>query len=171
MCKKRILYLLNNAQGRRATAQMRDFDRPLSLKGKRQVKKLKHYLSLHSIEPELIFCSKAKRARETFEGLSPFCHTGHIVFLDFLYLASEYTLLELLNLVDDTIDQIMIIGHSPALFEFIQLLVPTSVTIRYHLSESCPSASLICLSLPFQYGWQGFNLKQAHLEDIFIPET
>lgn len=170
MCQRRILYLLNSAQGCRGTAQMRDFDRALSLKGKQQLKKLKNYLPLHPIAPELIFCSKAKRARETYDELSSFFSKTHVVFLDFLYLASEYTLLELLNLVDDTIEKIMIIGHGPALLKFVQLLVPSSVVFQCHEKEECPPASLVCLSLPFQYGWRGFNLKQAYLEEFFIPE-
>lgn len=171
MVKKRILYLLHNAQGRRATAQMRDFDRPLTMKGRQQLKKLKHHLSRFPIEPDLVFCSKARRARETYDELMPFCHEAHAVFPDFLYLASEYTLLELLNLVDDTIEQIMIVGHGPALLKFIQLLVPNSVEIQCKMPTGCPPASLVRLSLPFHYGWQGFNLKQAQLEEIFIPDA
>ena len=79
--QEKELYLLRHAGGRRFQTSMMDFDRPLSERGKKRLIVLCDHLKKHPIAPEVIFCSKAKRARETFEGLSPFCHTGHIVFL------------------------------------------------------------------------------------------
>ncbi len=166
--QEKVLYLLRHAGGRRLQASLMDFDRPLSERGKKRLIVLCDHLKKHPIKPEVIFCSKAKRARQTCAYLKPFFPNARIVYHDYLYLASEYSLLELLNLVDDSICHILILGHETSLTNLVYLLLK---------KENCPPprsihltpCTLVQLHLGVDMGWVGFNYKQALLDEIFSP--
>lgn len=167
MPRERILHLLQHADTQKQKGSAHDFDFPLSLKGRQQVKKLQQHLQENPIPAEVVFCSKAKRAVETFQGISDSFSTAHLVFPTFLYMASEYTLLELLNMIDDHIESVLIVGHPPSLYRLLSLLILEEKEIKQKLPRGMQAANLVTITLPYAYGWQGFNLKQAHISNTF----
>lgn len=166
--QEKVLYLLRHAGGQRFQTSMMDFDRPLSERGKKRLIVLCDHLKKHPIAPEVIFCSKAKRARQTCAYLKPYFPNARIVYHDYLYLASEYSLLELLNLVDDSICHILILGHETSLTNLVYLLLKKENSLSPQSLHVTP-CTLIRLRLKDDTRWVGFNYKQAVLDEIFSP--
>jgi phosphohistidine phosphatase len=68
--------------------------------------------------PDLVLCSTARRATETWGGLSAGRVTMPPVrYEDGLYLASVPRLLQLLEALDDAVKSVWVIGHNPGLHE------------------------------------------------------
>ncbi len=166
--QEKVLYLLRHAGGRRVQTSLMDFDRPLSERGKKRLIVLSNHLEKYPIEPEVIFCSKAKRARQTCAYLKPCFPKARVVYHDYLYLASEYSLLELLNLIDDSICHILILGHETSLTNLVYLLLEKEQSPPVKSFRVTPG-TLIRLRLAVNRGWVGFNYKQAVMDDIFSP--
>jgi phosphohistidine phosphatase len=63
------LYLLRHAKSSWDEPRLVDHDRPLAPRGRRAAKAMGRYLRRHEIEPDVILCSSATRARQTLERL------------------------------------------------------------------------------------------------------
>ncbi len=166
--QEKVLYLLRHAGGRRTQSFLMDFERPLSEQGKKRLVILSNYLKEHPISPEIIFCSKAKRARQTCSVLKTYFPQTRIVYHDYLYSASEHLLLELLNLVDDSISHILILGHETSLTNLVYLLLKKENYPELKSLHVTP-CTLIRMRLSVHYGWGGLNYQKALLDDIFSP--
>jgi phosphohistidine phosphatase len=112
---KRIV-LLRHAKSsweQRATA---DFDRPLAPRGKKAAKRLGSYLRHIGLRPDLVLCSGATRARDTWKRIAKrLDDPPEAVFEDTLYMAGTEALLARLRKLDDAVQTVMLIGHNPDL--------------------------------------------------------
>jgi phosphohistidine phosphatase len=106
------LYLLRHAKSSWDDPGLADFDRPLAPRGRRNAAVLATCLRDEAIDPELVLCSPARRARETAEavGLEP-------QFEDGLYGASAAALAARVAAIPASIGSAMLIGHNPGLEE------------------------------------------------------
>jgi len=107
------LYLLRHAKSSWKDASLDDHDRPLAPRGKRASKAIGRYLRDHDIEPELVLCSSAKRARQTLERLGPAGVDARIE--PELYGAGALDLLSRLHQVPEGVASAMLIGHNPGM--------------------------------------------------------
>src|SRR5712671_4835834 len=63
----RRLMLLRHAKSDRSTPGMRDHDRPLNARGRETAPRIGAYMASHALIPDLVICSTATRARETWD--------------------------------------------------------------------------------------------------------
>jgi hypothetical protein len=82
------LYLLRHAKSSWKDTSLPDHDRPLAGRGRRAAKAIAGHLSEQGIEPELVLCSTARRARETLERIEAARATSAVRVEDDLYAAS-----------------------------------------------------------------------------------
>ena len=68
---RRRLYLLRHAKSSWKDEGLADHDRPLARRGRRAAKAIARHLREQGVEPELVLCSTARRARETLEAKFP----------------------------------------------------------------------------------------------------
>jgi phosphohistidine phosphatase len=106
------LFVLRHAKSSWDDPSMPDQDRPLAPRGRRTVAILREHLESSAIQPALVLCSNARRARETLEGVNP---TGDHLIEAELYDADAGELLDRLRRVADEVRSVMLIGHNPAL--------------------------------------------------------
>ena len=117
-----------------------DIDRPLTLEGISETKLIENYALSNDIKIEKVLCSPSKRTKET----SDLIFTGfrydinEVIYKDFLYSGSSKELLSFLELQDDSINSILVIGHNPMLSETISLLTKTTIDIY----EPCTLTSI-----------------------------
>src|SRR5262245_6241843 len=111
------LYLLRHAKSSWKDTSLPDHDRPLAGRGRRAAKAIAGHLREQGIEPELVLCSTARRARETLERIEPALGASALCLEDELYAAGAPALLERLRSVPDPVGSVMLIGHNPALEE------------------------------------------------------
>jgi len=115
---------LRHARAAWAEPGMRDFDRPLDMSGRVDADAMGAVLAVSGMVPDLVICSGAKRARDTWEAVAKHLHpTCQAIFTDELYVtdATGY-----LNLVRDHGDSkaLMLVGHNPMIEDVCFAIAP-----------------------------------------------
>lgn len=112
------LYIFRHAKSSWKTDGLDDFHRPINARGRKAAPAMGRYMQQHGIQPDLILCSAAVRARETLALiLTALDGEPTIEIEEGLYLASAGTLLERLRRLGDGPDSVMVIGHNPGLHD------------------------------------------------------
>jgi phosphohistidine phosphatase len=161
---KNRLYLLRHAKSSWDEPGLADHDRPLAKRGRRAAKALAGYLREQEIAPELVLCSTARRARETFERIETALGAPAVRHERELYGASPGGLLERLRSVPDGVASVMVIGHNPTLEELALDLARPSPA-RRELEAKFPTGALATLEFPGT--WRG--LDEAELVTFVRP--
>ena len=104
-----------------------DAERPLTPRGQADAAAAAAWLQLRGHVPELVVCSPARRARETWEALSL---TATVHYDRRLYSADTDDLLDIVREVDDGIGVLMLVGHNPGLSDLSALLDPAGRELR-----------------------------------------
>ncbi|MGN6469401.1 MAG: SixA phosphatase family protein [Rhizobiaceae bacterium] len=109
------LYLLRHAKAGWAEPGMRDFDRPLTDRGKQDAAAIGMAMRASGFIPDLVLCSTAKRARETWE-----CTARTIgpvpappVFVDGLYSCDAPGYLSIVRKTSGDPPSLLLVGHNP----------------------------------------------------------
>jgi phosphohistidine phosphatase len=161
------LYFLRHAKSSWKDTSLPDHDRPLAGRGRRAAEAIAGHLREQGIEPELVLCSTARRARETLERIEPARATSAVRVEDDLYAASAGALLERLRSVPDTVESVMLIGHNPGLQQLALDLARPSPTVR-ELATKYPTAALATLTFPAS-SWQELDRDTAELVALVRP--
>jgi phosphohistidine phosphatase len=163
---KRV-YLLRHAKSSWKGRGVPDHDRPLAPRGRRAAKAIAGHLLERGIEPELVLCSTARRARETLERIEPVLGTPVVRFEPELYGASAGTLLDRLRAVEDAVDSVLLIGHNPAVQQLALELAHPTHQLR-ELEAKFPTAGLATLVLPGA-SWRALAPDGADLTEFVRP--
>jgi phosphohistidine phosphatase len=161
------LYLLRHAKSSWKDSTLPDHDRPLAGRGRRAAKAIARHLRERGIEPDLVLCSTARRARETLERIEPALATSVVRVEDDLYATSAGALLERLRSVPDAVGSVMVIGHNPGLQELALDLARPSPTVR-ELATKFPTAALATLAFQAS-SWQELDHGTADLVELVRP--
>lgn len=160
----RRLYLLRHAKSSWKDTSLSDHDRPLAGRGRRATKAIALHLREQGIEPELVLCSTARRARETLEGIEPALGTAALCLEDDLYAAGASALLERLRSVPDAVGSVMLIGHDPGLHDLALTLAPTAT----ELAAKYPTGALATLQFSGA-SWRDLDRDAAELVALVRP--
>jgi phosphohistidine phosphatase len=163
----RTLYLLRHAKSSWSEPSLPDRERPLAPRGRRAAKRIAAHLARLEIEPALVLCSSATRARETLELVRPAFVEAPVQIEEELYAASADRLLERLRAVSDTVASVMLIGHNPGLHDLALTLASTGAELE-RLSAKLPTAALVTLALP-EATWSGLAEGDAELAAFVVP--
>src|SRR5215467_1492867 len=112
----RTLVLLRHAKS--AWPDVPDHERPLARRGQRDAAVMGRWLRAAGYVPDLVLCSTAWRARETWElaqaelGAAP-----QVRFSDAVYEAAPADLIGLARETASSVRVLLIVGHNPALEE------------------------------------------------------
>ena len=110
------LSIVRHAKSSWGDPELRDIERPLNSRGKSQALNLGIFLAENMIDPDLVICSPATRARQTLKYLQKNWNSNAEVIIEKeLYLASVMTMVRLLGETGQKHNHIMIIGHNPGL--------------------------------------------------------
>ncbi|NLI62053.1 MAG: histidine phosphatase family protein [Methanosarcinaceae archaeon] len=108
------LYLLRHAKSSWEDPFLRDYDRPLNKRGRRQAKAMGKYFQEKGFDIDLILCSGALRTRQTLEILLEYYdYEEEIEFRDEIYAASVSALKNLI--LEANVNSLLVIGHNPEL--------------------------------------------------------
>jgi phosphohistidine phosphatase len=161
------LYLLRHAKSSWKDSSLPDHDRPLTGRGRRAAKTIARHLREQGIEPELVLCSTARRARETLDRIEPALGTPAVRVEDDLYAASAGALLERLRSIPDTVESVMLIGHNPGLQDLALDLARPSPAAR-ELATKYPTGALATLAFQAS-SWQELDRDTAELVALVRP--
>jgi phosphohistidine phosphatase len=153
---ERRLYLLRHAKSSWSDPELADHDRPLAPRGRRAAKAIGRYLREQRIEPALVLCSSATRARETLERVG----LPDALVEPELYGAGASVLLARLRQVPEDPPSVMLIGHNPGMEDLVRLLAGEA-------PDKFPTAALATLAIS---NWASLDRGTAELVDFVRPK-
>lgn len=110
----KTLFLVRHAKSSWDHPGLRDFDRPLSARGRAAAPAMGHFMASRDWAPELVLCSTARRAQETWALLgSAFNPPPMAIDVDELYGAGPGRMLEALRVHAGSASSAMIVAHNP----------------------------------------------------------
>jgi phosphohistidine phosphatase len=164
---ERRLYLLRHAKSSWKDQTLADHDRPLAGRGRRAAKAIRGHLKQHHIVPELVLCSTATRARQTFEGIEPALGRGGVRVESEIYGAGAGALLALLQNTPARVRSVMVIGHNPGL-EQLALLLARDGSKLPQLQAKFPTGALATLAFQ-NTTWAALDKGAAELTGFVRP--
>src|SRR5262245_28636652 len=109
-----VLHLLRHAKSDWSSGAEGDHERPLAHRGERAAVEVSHHLQADGVAPDLVLCSTARRAQQTWAIVADAFGTPPEVRVEpAIYMASASTLLELVRAVSAEVDEAMFVGHNP----------------------------------------------------------
>lgn len=142
------IFLVRHAHAAWALPGMRDFDRPLDDRGREEAARLAAAMAVNAFEPDMIYCSNARRCLETLGILQARSSAKlRIDYSDALYAGSHDAYLDqIASEHDKAIRSIMIIGHNPMIEDTAQVLLQNDpATFETALGSGFPTAGVLIL--------------------------
>jgi len=154
------LYLMRHGQSH-VGGVLDDFNRTLTLSGKHAVQRQAALLCQpEGIRPDCIFCSTAKRSRQTADLLASVFIGTPVFQRESLYLAPAFRMLNLLQKTDIIFRRILLIGHAPGLDQLTAVLTHPNNRFHFHPAD--------CLSLTLSISnWRDIQIGSAVLDRCF----
>lgn len=145
----KTLYLLRHAKSSWADSSLADFERPLNRRGEKAAPRIGAYMHDAGWLPDLVLCSSAARACQTWELAAPLLGREiPVKRLKSLYLATPSRLLGVIRRQPDAVGSLLLIGHNPGLEALAaQLAGPRSkkkALAAFH--DKLPTAALAVLT-------------------------
>jgi phosphohistidine phosphatase len=161
------LFLLRHAKSSHKDSSLADHERPLASRGRRATELMAAYLREHGIEPALVLCSSALRARQTLDGVAPALGASPEVRIESeLYEDSAAGLRSRLQRIPDAVPSAMLIGHNPAM-EQLALDLASGGPALADLAAKYPTGALAILE--FGIAWIDLDADGARLVGLVKP--
>ncbi len=140
----KTLHLLRHAKSDRDDPRIRDPERPLAKRGIKAAKLMAGLMMRTEIKADRVYCSSARRTRETYELIAPALGGAVVSFREDLYLADAGALTRFINDLPAVATSVMLIGHNPGFHDLgIDLVALTSASPDLdHLREKFPTTAL-----------------------------
>lgn len=141
----KTLYLLRHAKSSWDEPELADHDRPLAPRGEDAAPRMGVYLRDHTPRPQVVLCSSAERARQTWLHIAPLLLPApEVEIRRDIYDAGPRELLAAVHGLPDALWCGMIVGHNPALEDFADTLAgPESNTDALkRMRKKYPTAAL-----------------------------
>ena len=124
------LYLLRHAKSSWDDAAQRDFERPLTNRGREACVLVGEFIEEKGIDFDLVLVSTAVRTRETIELVKERAKLrSEVRYDERIYEATVPRLLEVIAQVDDDRENVLLVGHNPGLEELLTLLTGEHVRV------------------------------------------
>ena len=169
------LYLLRHAKSDRSIERNfgineDDIKRPLSRRGIKAAQKVNDFFIERKISIDLIKYSSAVRSIQTYEYLKDSLKKSQARECNAIYTFDVKHLLKIISRTNGEINNLLVIGHNPAMQESIIRLSDSafSTPLYNKIKEKFPTASLAILSFEFN-NWNDILSSQGVLVDFVRP--
>ena len=158
----KTLLLLRHAKSDWDDPSLRDFDRPLAARGKRDAPRIGKALRKRGPLPDLIVSSPAARAKATIKAVSKAAGLDlEIQFDETVYGASCPELMKLIRRLPDRRSCALLVGHNPGFEDLVGRLSGSH--------ERMPTAALACLQFQTDH-WEDVNDGEGKLGWLLTPK-
>lgn len=166
------LMFLRHAKSSWPSSRMQDAARPLSERGEAAARLMGAYMAHHSLIPDRILCSPARRTRETWAGIATQWPVNmDVVFDQRLYEATPQSILSVIRGQDEAARTLLVIGHNPGLQEAAELLIAAGdVELRERLREKFPTAALAVIDFAIDQ-WRSIHERSGRLDRYVVPRS
>lgn len=148
-----------------------DFDRPLSKRGRNAAPAIGKYLASQRLLPDLVLCSSAARARETFERMVPSLPgEPEIRYLDRFYSGTAPDLRREIRGQAGDVETLMLIGHNPSIESLaIALIEAGDDKDMARMRDKYPTAALAVIDFDFKL-WRDIDVGTGFLRNFIVPK-
>lgn len=124
MKDKKTILIMRHAKSSWDDSSLRDFERPLNKRGRRDAPAMGQYLTDLGLIPEVIVCSPAERARETIHLLAEATNADRdIVHYDeALYYEGADAYLDAIRKAPEDAEIVLVAGHNPTIEQVVSRL-------------------------------------------------
>ena len=163
------IHLLRHTKSSWDVTDLRDHDRPLAPRGRRAAERLRSHLEAAGVAPQLVLCSSATRALQTWEGIRDgLPPETRVEVSGDLYDADAGSLLVRLNHLPETVGSVLVIGHNPALEELaLGLSGGGDDDALGRMKAKYPTGGLATLTVDGT--WSELSWQGATLDDFAAP--
>jgi phosphohistidine phosphatase len=162
------LWLLRHAKSSWDDPSADDEDRPLATRGERAADLMRDYIEAHDVTPELVLCSSALRARQTFARVLPALGTELEVRIEpALYTFDAAVLVDRLRSIPADVSSVLLVGHNPALQDLAVRMADRGDRLE-HLALKLPTGALAEISWP-QGSWKEIADRPGELTRFVVP--
>jgi phosphohistidine phosphatase len=166
------LMLLRHAKSSQADAGQADSDRQLNKRGKRAAVAVGRYMASNDLMPQLVLCSPATRAKETW-GLA----AGQLTTAPAIRIVPEIydfgdgkALMEYLRRKAGVEQSVLLVGHNPSIGSLAQILIGKGNNkLRERLEKKYPTAALAVISFDFD-NWGSLAAGTGKLLRFVTPK-
>jgi phosphohistidine phosphatase len=159
----RTLWLLRHAKSSWDDPAVADHERPLAPRGRKAARRMRRWASEHRVQPEIVLCSSAVRARATLELVLPALRSPQVEVESRLYHTSADALLERLRELRPGVDSVLLVGHNPGFHGLACLLAPPG-------PDAFPTAALAELRLEIDE-WPETRPGCGLLQQLVLPRS
>jgi phosphohistidine phosphatase len=165
------LCLLRHAKSSWSNPALPDHERPLATRGVTDAPLMGKAMAERGIDPELVLCSSARRARDTLDLVLPELRVEpKVVYDDGLYHPSAAQMLEIVRAIQPGANRVMLVGHNPEIQAFALDLVGSGPKhLRDRLGAKYPTAGLAVIN--FASGlWKSVTVNSGTLNLFLSPK-
>jgi phosphohistidine phosphatase len=157
------LYIIRHAKSSWSDAELNDFERPLSKRGKANAPMMGERLKKKGVMPDIIISSPAKRAKSTAEMIAK--EVGYekkVLFDENIYESSVDELRKILTSIDDKNSVVFLVGHNPEL----------NMLVDYYIKfyENIPTCGVVEIEFACE-SWAEIEPKNAKLISFDYPKN
>lgn len=143
---------------------LNDFDRPLIDKGRRRTQNIISYLLKKDSKPEFIICSPAVRAKDTALIMLTGLELNHESLREekSIYTSDAEQLENLFFDLPDQIESLMLIGHNPAVTNFVNPYLENKI-------DALPTSAVVAIKFDTNE-WDKIFDSAANVQFIIFPK-
>ncbi|WP_040813407.1 SixA phosphatase family protein [Nocardia concava] len=142
-----------------------DHERPLAPRGRREAGLAGDWLRATQPSIDAVLCSSSTRTRETLAATGI---TAPVSYEKSIYEASPHTLIELVQLTDDSVETLLLIGHSPGMpWTAWELAANRDSGPAAELSAKFPTSALAVIE--FDRPWADADPGTGELVRFHVP--
>ena len=161
----KTLFVLRHAKSSWDYPKLRDFERPLSPRGDREVPTMGRRFLERKSRVDCIITSPAVRARSTAKLMAKAIDfpIDDVISNPDLYFCGTSMYLKAASLVDDNYESAMLVGHNPTITDFANEISNLNIA-------NIPTCGLVELALPIDH-WSEIKRGDATLVEFDFPKN
>jgi phosphohistidine phosphatase len=117
------LYVMRHSKSSWNVANINDFERPLSSKGKKDIKFIIKFLKNKKTKFDFAYVSSSKRTKQTFKLLKKKIKIKKEIFTKKLYLSNENKIFNIIKKTKKNYKNILLVNHEPACKNLVNNLI------------------------------------------------
>ena len=157
------IYVLRHAKSSWDNSNLSDFERPLADRGINDAKKMSKFLIDMDLKIDKVLCSNAIRAKETFDLTADGFNfeIDKATYTDKLYFGDATNIIKGLRELDESLKNILIVGHNPTLHFLVELLTNKPI-------DRFTTCNLAIIS--YDGEWILLSPQQCRLKSLITPK-
>lgn len=143
------LLLLRHAKSSWTDPGLDDHDRPLNPRGQKAAPLIGRFMRTHKFTPDLVLCSPARRARETWKLASAELGSApRLLMEEALYdFGNGGRILDTVRTKADNAKSVMVVGHNPSIERLAQRLIGKGdAKLRRRVADKYPTGALAVIT-------------------------